>query len=169
MEQLAEQLGIEWKLLLSQAVNFLILLVVLRFTVYKPLLNLLAKRREKIEAGLEKAKEADRRLAEISEVKREKLREAEREAMALMRASEERAKREAQAMLVAAREKEETLRKEAKQRIEAERLAELEATRSQAASLVKQILVKAVELKPEHIDEALIEKVARESQLKANT
>ena len=39
MSQLFSQLGIDWHLLLSQAVNFLILLVILRLVAYKPILK----------------------------------------------------------------------------------------------------------------------------------
>ncbi len=70
MEQLLSQLGIDWKLLLSQAVNFFLLLIVLRLFVYKPLLQMLHERRERIEEGIEKAKEADIRLLEAEEMKR---------------------------------------------------------------------------------------------------
>jgi len=59
------QLGINWKLFLSQAVNFFILLVILRFFVYKPLLSVIKERNKKIKDGLDKAKEADERLQEV--------------------------------------------------------------------------------------------------------
>src|SRR3989344_4325457 len=39
-----EQLGIHWQLLLSQAVNFFILLIILRVFAYKPLLAVIRKR-----------------------------------------------------------------------------------------------------------------------------
>ena len=55
MEQLFSQLGIDWHLLLSQAVNFFLLLIVLRVFAYKPLLAFLHERRRKIEEGLAKA------------------------------------------------------------------------------------------------------------------
>ena len=76
MSQLFSQLGIDWHLLLSQAVNFLLLLAILRFVVYKPLLTLLHKRRERIEEGLTKADEADKRLGEVDRIGKEKIREA---------------------------------------------------------------------------------------------
>ena len=68
MQQLFAQLGIDWHLLLSQAVNFFLLLVVLRLFVYTPLLKLLHDRRARIEEGLTKADEADKRLVEVEEI-----------------------------------------------------------------------------------------------------
>src|SRR3989338_7233599 len=79
MEQggLIEQLGINWKLLLSQAVNFFILLLVLRFFVYKPLLIVIKERNKKIKQGLEKAEEADVRLKEVDIIAKKKLKKAD--------------------------------------------------------------------------------------------
>ena len=65
MAELAEQLGLDWKLLLSQAVNFLLLLFLLRKFAYLPLLKILKERRARIEEGLAKATEADKRLLEV--------------------------------------------------------------------------------------------------------
>jgi hypothetical protein len=39
MQQLLDNLGINWELLLSQAVNFALLLIVLRIFVYKPVIG----------------------------------------------------------------------------------------------------------------------------------
>ncbi len=58
MNDLFEQLGINWKLFLSQTVNFFILLFVLKVFVYKPLLAIIKERSKKIKEGLEKAEEA---------------------------------------------------------------------------------------------------------------
>lgn len=59
MAELFENLGINWKLLLAQAVNFLLVLWVLNKFVFKRLLKFLEERRDKIAKGLvfsEKAK-----------------------------------------------------------------------------------------------------------------
>ena len=92
MQQLLSQLGIDWHLLLSQAVNFLVLLIVLRFFLYKPLLKLLADRKKKIEEGVEKAKMADVRLLEANETSKEKIREAEKQAIGIIQKTENDAK-----------------------------------------------------------------------------
>ena len=76
--QLLSQLGIDWKLFLSQAVNFFILLVVLTFFVYKPLIKIIKQRNQKIKEGLDKAEEADVRLKEIDNIGKEKIKEAEK-------------------------------------------------------------------------------------------
>ena len=63
MEEFARQFGIDGKLLISQAVNFFLLLVVLRVFVYKPVLAVLRQRKERIEAGLRMAREAEEKFS----------------------------------------------------------------------------------------------------------
>ena len=41
MEQLFEAFGIDWKLLLAQAINFGVLFLVLSYLLYKPVLSTL--------------------------------------------------------------------------------------------------------------------------------
>ena len=65
MGVLLEQLGINWKLLVSQGVNFFILLTVLALLVYRPLLKTMEERKKKIELGLRGAEEVESRLKAI--------------------------------------------------------------------------------------------------------
>lgn len=162
MSQLLGQLGIDWRLLLSQAVNFFLLLVALRLLVYKPLIKLLRDRRERIEEGLAKADEADRRLLEVDEIGKGKLKEAEAAALGILRRTEGEAK-ELEAKLLA-----EIKRKEAEEVANTERMlrAKEEAAQremeKEAASLVRKAIIRTVELSPEKVDDALIAKAVKE-------
>ncbi len=164
MQQLFDQLGIDWRLLLSQAVNFALLLVILRLFVYKPLLKLLRDRRARIEGGLTKAAEADRRLLEVDEIGKVKIREAEMKAVGIIKKTEGDAKvLEAKLLADARRKEEEALRNtDAVLREEAES-ARREMAR-EAATLVRQAIVRTVELAPEHVDDALIERAVKEAK-----
>lgn len=158
MEQFIEKLGIDWRLLLSQVVNFIVLIFVLRAFAYKPILKILHDRKKKIEEGLVKAREADERLGHIEVMKKEKLKEAEREALFMLRETEHKSKQMEAKMLDEAR------KKEAEVMAGAERaaLAKQEEARlvmeQEAAKLVKAAIMKTVEMKPEEIDEKLIER-----------
>ncbi len=164
MSQLFSQLGIDWHLLLSQAVNFLLLLVILRLIVYKPLLELLHKRREKIEEGLMKAEEADKRLQEVDEIGREKIKEAENSAIQILKKTESDAK-ELEAKLVAeAKKREITELKNAESALRAQEEASRRAMEKEAAALVRAALVKTVELSPNLIDDALIARAVQEAK-----
>ncbi len=162
MSQLLGQLGIDWRLLLSQAVNFFLLLIVLRIFVYQPLMKLLRERRERIEEGLAKADEADRRLLEVGEIGKGKIKEAEAEALGILRRTEGEAK-ELEAKLMA-----EIKRKEAEElanaaaALRAKEEAARRETEREAAALVRRAIVRTVELAPEQVDDALIARAVKE-------
>lgn len=68
-----EQLGIEPKLLLAQLVNFAIIVVVLQKLLYKPILDMLAKRKKEIAEGVA--------ITENMRVEEEKFREKQEKAL----------------------------------------------------------------------------------------
>jgi F-type H+-transporting ATPase subunit b len=162
MQSLFTNFGLDWKLLLSQAANFFLVLIILRLTVYRPLVELMKKRRARIEEGLTKAAEADRRLAEIGELQKEKLKEAERQGIAVIKSAEEQAKERGRQLLEEAARAETDILARAKERAAADEAAALRKVEAEAVHLVKEILVKTVRVKPEAVDEALIAKVAKE-------
>ena len=152
------QLGINWKLFLSQAFNFFILLIVLWKFVYKPLLIVIKERNQKIKEGLDKAEEAQIRLKEIDIISKERLKKADLESINIIKNTEDKARVLEQSLQKKAEEKQKNLMAQAeldyaRQKEESERLVLKEAT-----ELVKKFIVKTVELKPEAIDEALIKK-----------
>ena len=68
MEQLFEAFGIDWKLLLAQAVNFGVLFVALTYFLYKPVLKTLDERKQKVAKGVTDAEAAEKMLAEADTV-----------------------------------------------------------------------------------------------------
>lgn len=162
MAELLSQLGINFKLLLSQGVNFLVVLAVLTFLVYKPLLKILHERKEKIEFGLRGAKEAEKKLQEIEKIKIEKLREGEEQAFNIIKEAEEKAgKREGEIINDANKKADELLKKAAE--VEEHRKVEaLGKLSKEAKSLLRSALGKMVLLKPDAFDEALLEEAMSE-------
>lgn len=155
---LLEQLGINWKLFLSQAVNFFILLLVLTFFVYKPLIKIVKERNQKIKTGLEKAEEADSRLREVDNIGKEKIKEAENKSIEIIKATEEKAKiLEKENLQIAEKKQKEAMNLIKQNALKAQEEANKEVL-SKAAELVKKAIVKTVELNPKEIDEKLIEK-----------
>lgn len=55
MDKAIEALGINLPQLIAQAVNFFVLLVLLRFTLYKPIVKMLDERKQRIAEGLNAA------------------------------------------------------------------------------------------------------------------
>ncbi len=58
MDALLHAFGIDWKLLIAQAVNFGILFVALWLLLYKPVMKTLDERQKLVEKGVQDAKEA---------------------------------------------------------------------------------------------------------------
>lgn len=152
------QLGIDWKLFLSQAVNFFILLIILRAFVYKPLLIVIKKRNEKIKEGLKKAEEADVRLKEVDNIAKGKIKNAELEAVGIIKITEEKAKQLEKLLQNKAEKEQEELMKQIQLNYQKQQEESKQLVAKQAAELVKKFIVKTVGLRPEAIDEALIEK-----------
>ena len=71
-----KSLGIDWKLLIAQIINFLILLFLLKKFLYGPIVNMLSMRKEKVEQGLKDAEEARKSLEQTNEKTRELLSKA---------------------------------------------------------------------------------------------
>ena len=63
MTQLFSAFGIDWRLLIAQAVNFAIVLVALWYFLYTPVLAMLSKRQEVVAKGVEDAARAGEKLA----------------------------------------------------------------------------------------------------------
>ena len=80
MQELFSAFGINWKLLLVQAINFGLVLLVLWRYLYTPLLRILDERQKKIADGVRTAEEAAQKLSDAESAKREILASADREA-----------------------------------------------------------------------------------------
>lgn len=80
MESILNTFGIDWRLLLVNAVNFGLLLAGLTYFLYKPILRMLEERRTKIAAGVAAAEAAERELANIEQSKAKTLTKAGKEA-----------------------------------------------------------------------------------------
>jgi F-type H+-transporting ATPase subunit b len=79
-QSLFSALGIDVKLLVEQAIAFLILVLVLGKFVYPALMKAVDNRREQIEAGMKEAKEAEEALGRAEEKVADLLAEARKEA-----------------------------------------------------------------------------------------
>ncbi len=149
-----EKLGVNLPGLFLQAINFLLLLLILNKFLYRPILNAIKTRQERIQKGLEDAERASRRLAE-----------AEAEAERIL--SEARAK--AQEILVQASQEGNRLKEDiiAQAKLEASRILErarLEAEREREMALAeirRQAIDLAVLTARKIVGEALDERAHR--------
>ena len=120
MELLAK-LGINWELLLAQIVNFLIVVGVLGYFVYKPILNLLDSRTERIRKSVEDARKIENQVKEMEALRTEEMKKLDAESGAYF----ERVRKQADALqeeiLLNAKKEAEGILQNAMRRIDEER------------------------------------------------
>jgi F-type H+-transporting ATPase subunit b len=120
MEVLAK-LGVDWKLLLAQAVNFAVLFWVLRRFAYQPMLDFLEQRSARIEQGLKDAEAAQAKLREMETKEQAVLTEARSEAKNIIALAEGSAKKRDAEHMVATEAKVQRLLAEAQTKIQEEK------------------------------------------------
>src|SRR3989338_732847 len=87
MSQVLSVFGIDWRLLLINAVNFGLVLLALWYFLYAPVLKMLEERRKKVSDGVRDAESAKRELDEIEKSRAAVLAAAGRDADALAAAA----------------------------------------------------------------------------------
>ena len=145
MEQLIHAFGIDARLILIQVVNFGLLMVVLTYLLYKPVLNLLKEREEKIAKGISDAKAAEAALATAEEEKKGIIAAANTEAEAMAARATEHASHKADQIVSDAHKKAEQVIKDAGDRgseLKAQALKESEAEIAKLAVLAAEKILK---------------------------
>src|SRR5437868_11978032 len=93
MEAITQTLGLNWQGLLWHAINFLVLFLLLRQFLFKPVVGMLDARAQRVRDSMEQAEQA-RRASEQAESDRQALlAETRREAEAIRARADEQAKR----------------------------------------------------------------------------
>ena len=130
-----DALGINLAGLLTQIVGFLILLLILRALLYKPLLRMLDERSARIRESLESAERAKQDTARAQEEMKGQLEAARAEGQAMITEAREVADRFREEELARAREEIGAERARAEANIQLERDAAIEELRRQFAGL----------------------------------
>lgn len=136
MGAIIASLGLNWPGFLEHLVNFLVLLVLLRLALYKPVLRVLDQRATRVRESLAHADEA-RRAAEQAESDRQALlTETRREAEQIRARAEEQAKKIAADLQEKAQEDARRVLSQAQAEIAASQLKMMDEVRSNVADLV---------------------------------
>ncbi len=118
-----DQLGISPGLLVSQIVNFILLMVILRVTLYQPVLRMLDQRKERIAQSMKDAERVSAAAQEAEQEKARVLEEARREAQEIRAQATRDAERIAQDIRARAEQEATEIRmkaqQEARQQVEA--------------------------------------------------
>jgi F-type H+-transporting ATPase subunit b len=116
-----EKLGINLPWLLAQLINFILVLVLLRMLVYKPVLGMFAARRQKIQDALENAEKVKAEAAQQQKEFDRRLDEARREAQSAAASAQQAAEKERQRIIAEAQEDAEKIRLAARGELDYER------------------------------------------------
>tara|TARA_B100001750_G_C15350838_1_gene517086 strand:- start:49 stop:543 length:495 start_codon:yes stop_codon:yes gene_type:complete len=130
-----EQLGINLPGLITQIVSFVILFAILSKLLYKPLVNLLDQRAEKITAGLEAAERAKEEASKSEDSIRMQLEEARSEGQRLIAQARETAEKLREEEIIKVKGEIEAERVRAQTNIERERDAAIEELRREFGGL----------------------------------
>lgn len=145
MQEILQAFGIEWSSLLAQIINFGILVFILSRFVYKPVLEMVDRRRAVIAESMEQAKEIERGKQKLEQERADMLKKADVEGGVLL----QRAKDEAESMRA---EIEKAAHAHAQQLV-AKGMAQIEAERAQ--------VVKDIQTKLAHTIVTSAEKILR--------
>lgn len=156
MTELIEKLGLDWRLLLTQAINFALILIILRLTVYKPVVAILKKRKEKIAQGLEKAARADDELKEARSEKAHALAQAHRESADIVARAQQKGKEQEAEIVAVAHKKGDEVVAQAQQQAQRDAETARQRVLADAETLVAQAIRSVVRARPEPFDQSLI-------------
>lgn len=109
-----EKLGIEPVLLLTQIINFTILVVILTKFLYRPILKMLDDRKKKIEDGLLMAEKMKTKEEELDTAREKVLDHAKAEGREIIEEAKNRAKKLEEAILIRANDEAKTIKEKAK-------------------------------------------------------
>ncbi len=163
MSELIKHFGIDWRLLLAQAVNFFILLFLLKRFAYGPIMRILKKRKEEIEKGLKFTKEAEERMVQVGQEREQILSKSRGEAFSIVSQAEEIAKKRKEEIAGEARKRAESVVEEAKRIIGEEKAKMSESVHADAKDLVRLGIEKVLGKMPAGArDGGLIEEAMKE-------
>lgn len=147
MESLIETFHIDIKILVAQAINFTIVLVVLYFFALKPLIRTMTDRTKKIEKSVEDAKRIEERLTNAEGEYEKKIVEAKKGANKIMRNSREQAEARKKEMMNRAKEEVGQIINQEKAKIRVEKAKILKEIKGEVAGLVVASVEKVLEKK----------------------
>jgi F-type H+-transporting ATPase subunit b len=153
-------LGIDWKILLGEMINFLVVLFLLKKFALGPFLKILNERKQKIEEGLERSRVAEEKVKEIREKREEIIAKAQQKAIEIFDKGKKKGDEKIrESILLGEQERLNILqaaKKETQREIDKMKDAEKEKEISAALALAEKILGEKLDPKK---DEALINKL----------
>ncbi len=135
---------IDWFTFGAQIINFLILVALLRFFLYKPIVEAMDKREEKIASRLEEAKEKREKAEEEAQQYREKQQELDQKRQEMLDEARDQAQEERQKLIEQVREEVDESRQTWQQAVQREKENFLRRLRDRASEQVFSVAQRAL-------------------------
>lgn len=163
MQELIHQLGIDWRLIIAQMINFLILLAILYKFAYRPLITILEERRKKIEKSITDAKLVEENLNQATRERGEIVAAARQEAGRIVEESKLAATNHKNAVIVEAKSEADKIIREAGQALKAEKEMMMNEARADLSNLVLQATEKVLRgVMTKEINQKYVETVVKD-------
>ncbi|MCC6643901.1 F0F1 ATP synthase subunit B [Candidatus Peregrinibacteria bacterium] len=146
-----------------QALNFLVLLIILHLILYKPLLKLLQDREKKIREGVENAEKAELLLTESTASREKMLKEARAEGQGMIENARQTGEQVRTELIAKAQEEAQNLINAGKTALDQERSKALSEVKAQAVDLVLKTTEKLLREKMDVSKDSALVKEALES------
>lgn len=161
--ELIEKFGIEWKTLLAQVVNFLIVMVVLYKFAYQPILKLLRERTEKIDHGLKTAEKIEAQMSQLEQTKKKITLKAKEQAQKILKQAEKQGQEQSALIITQAKKEAQSIMQKTEKEVAAARAELITESQKDFATIVYQSLNKIIPQKLTSQDDLqLIEKTVAE-------
>jgi|CXWL01.1.fsa_nt_gi F-type H+-transporting ATPase subunit b len=73
--EMLNTLGVDWSVLIAQAINFAVLLAALTYLLYKPILRMIDERRERVKQSMDHAATLEKRVSEMEQDRKNRMKE----------------------------------------------------------------------------------------------
>lgn len=136
MDEVIKQFGINWKLVAAETVNFIVVLGILYYFVFRKISVFLDARRDTIKGGVENAEKAEELLAGAEDTKNDIITKAEQEASDKIAASVLKGKERESQITSQAEEEAENILAKAKSKGEQEKEGIIASSKEEIAKMI---------------------------------
>ncbi len=154
--ELIESLGLDYKILIAQLINFAVLVFILYKFGYKPMLKFLEDRRKKIEEGVINAEKAQAKLEELSEKEKQIIKEAKKEALVIVENAKNQAEEKRKELIAKAKQEIAVIINEEKTKIKQEKVELVNEVKKDISELVIIALEKIIDKKVDKTEDKKI-------------
>ena len=145
MPEIFTKLGLDYKLIIAQAVNFVLLLVILQRLAYKPVLKMLNDRTKKIDRSLKQARKIEEELKNTEETKIAEIKKAREKAGEIIKEAYETSEQKSKEAIERTRTKTQEIVEEAKLEIKSDKEKSVKETKKEIAEISVLIAKKIIQ------------------------